>query len=62
MEMCVPGSENNVASGVLGLAFQINALKQDDIFSQLLDFSAPQIPVFCLQHAATLPHLVSCFL
>lgn len=31
--MCVPECENNVASGVLDLAFQINALKQDDILT-----------------------------
>lgn len=37
-EMCVPESENNVASGELGPALQMNALKQDDILSHLLCF------------------------
>lgn len=55
-EMCVPESDNNMASGVLCLAFQINALKQDDIFKSpalLFSTSGPGIG-----SAATLPHLV----
>ncbi len=45
----MPESENNVASGVLCLAFQINALKQDDTLSHLLGFSAPQVLELSLQ-------------
>lgn len=39
----MPESENNVASGELGPALKMNALKQDDILSHLLCFSSPQV-------------------
>lgn len=42
-ETCVQESEHNVVSGVLGLALQINPLKQDDRLGHLLCFSASQV-------------------
>lgn len=45
----MPESENNVASGELGPALQMNALKQGDTLSHLLCFSSPQVLELSLQ-------------
>lgn len=42
-EMCVPESENNVASDMLCLTFKIKLLEEADILSHLLYFYESQV-------------------